>query len=52
MTTVQEEQPYSTRPYVWDLVHFLQQKLLKIKKHAMLNGSDSDNLAKRVSANL
>ncbi len=24
MTTEQEEQPYTTRPYVWDLVHFLQ----------------------------
>jgi len=25
MTTEQEEQPYTARPYVWDLVHFLQQ---------------------------
>ena len=24
MTTEQEDQPYTTRPYVWDLVHFLQ----------------------------
>lgn len=23
MTTEQEEQPYTIRPYVWDLVHFL-----------------------------
>ena len=23
MTTEMEEQPYTTRPYVWDLVHFL-----------------------------
>ena len=23
MTTEMEEQPYTARPYVWDLVHFL-----------------------------
>jgi hypothetical protein len=52
MTTEQEQQPYNTRPYVWDLIRFLQNKLLKIKKHAILNGLDSEALAKRVSANL
>ena len=52
MTTEQEEQPYSTRPYVWDLIQFLQKKLLKVRKNAALNGLDSETLAKRVSANL
>jgi selenophosphate synthetase-related protein len=42
MTTELEGQPYTTRPYVWDLVHFLQKKLLKVRKHAILNGLASD----------
>jgi len=49
MTSELEDQPYSVRPYVWDLIAFLQKKLLKLRKHASLNGLDSVTLAKRVS---
>lgn len=52
MTAEQDEQPYVARPYVWDLVRFIQRKLIKIKKHSSLNGLDSETLARRVASNL
>ncbi len=51
MTTLQDT-PYTLRPYVWDLIRFLQRKVIKIKKHSKLNGLQTESITKRVIQNL